>query len=56
MFRGLLFLLGAVIAVLVILYFVTGRPPYLAWARRLFLVALGAGVFFFAVLIIKRLI
>jgi hypothetical protein len=55
MFRALVVGFGATIVVLVILYFVTGRPAYLAWARRLFAVGLAAAVVFFAVLLVKRL-
>jgi hypothetical protein len=56
MFRGLLFALGAAIAVCVALYFISGRARYLSWARRLLAGGLAAGVLFFAVLFIKRLI
>jgi len=56
MFRGLLFAFGAVIVVCALLYFISGRTRYLAWASRLFLAGLGTGVVFFAVLLIKRLI
>jgi hypothetical protein len=56
MFRGLLFVLGAAIAICVGLYFLSGQTRYLSWARRLFVGGLAAGVFFFAVLLIKRLI
>ena len=56
MFRGLLFVLGAAIAICVALYFLTAQPRYLSWARRLFAAGLAAGALFFAVLIIKRLI
>jgi hypothetical protein len=56
MFRLFLFALGAVIAVCVAAYFVSGRQRYLSWAWRLFAGGLAAGVFFFAILIVKRLI
>ncbi len=56
MFRVLLFALGAVIAACVGAYFISGRQRYLSWAWRLFAGGLAAGVFFFAVLIVKRLI
>jgi hypothetical protein len=56
MFRVLLFALGAAIAACVALYFLTSRARYLAWARGLFVTGLAAGVLFFAVLIVKRLI
>jgi len=56
MFRLLLLAYGAIIAVLVILYFLTRRAPYLALAQRLLLGGLGAGVVFFAFLLLKRLI
>jgi len=56
MFRGLLFALGATIAACVGLYFISGHKRYLTWASRLLLAGLGAGVVFFSVLLIKRLI
>lgn len=56
MFRGLLFLLGAAIVGCGALFLLTGRQAYLVWARRLFLAGLAAGVLFFTVLLIKRLI
>ena len=56
MFRGLLFAFGAGVVVCAVLYFVSGRARYLTWASRLFLVGLGTGVVFFAILLIKRLI
>ncbi len=56
MFRGLLFVLGVAIALCVLLYFLSGRTRYLSWAGRLFLAGVGAGVVFFAVLLVKRLI
>jgi hypothetical protein len=56
MFRGLLFVFGAAVTVCVVLYFVSGHARYLAWARRIFVTGLGAGVVFFAVLLLKRLI
>jgi len=56
MFRGLLFLLGAAIVGGFALYLYTGRQAYLTWARRAFFTALAAGVLFFTVLLIKRLI
>ncbi len=56
MFRALLFLLAAGIVACVVAYFVTGRPRYISWARDALLAGLGAGVVFFAVLLVKRLI
>ena len=56
MLRGLLFAFGAAVAVCVALYFLSGQSRYLAWARRVFLTGLGAGVLFFSVLLVKRLI
>jgi hypothetical protein len=56
MFRGLLFAFGAAIATCVALYFISRQTRYLTWARRIFLGGLGAGVAFFAVLLVKRLI
>ena len=56
MFRGLLFVLGAAIIAGVALYFSTGRRRYLSWSGWLLAGGLAAGVFFFAILIIKRLI
>ena len=56
MFRALLFLVGAAIIGCVLAYFVTGKPRYLSWAGRTLLAGLGAGVVFFAVLLVKRLI
>ncbi len=56
MFRALLFAFGGAIVVCVGLYWVRGQVRYLVLARRIFLAGLGAGVAFFAVLLIKRLI
>jgi hypothetical protein len=56
MFRGLLFALGAGIVACVGTYFVTGKRGWLRWAWQLLLGALGLGVLFFAVLLVKRLI
>ncbi len=56
MFRALWFGLGAATVGCALAYFATGRERYLRWARRLFVVSLAAGVFFFTVLLIKRLI
>jgi hypothetical protein len=56
MFRVLLFALGAAIAGCVAAYFISGRARYLSWAWRLLAGSLAAGVLFFAVLIVKRLI
>jgi hypothetical protein len=56
MFRAALGLLGLAITVLVGLYFLSGKPRYLLWARRLFLAGLALGALFFVVLLIKRLI
>lgn len=56
MFRLLLFALGVAIAGCVAVYLATGRRQYLSWAWRLLAGGLAAGVFFFAVLFVKRLI
>ena len=56
MFRALLFLLGAAIIIGVALYFRTGRRRYLSWSGWLLAGGLASGVFFFTVLLIKRLI
>ena len=56
MFRLALFALGAAIVGCVVAYLVTGRRQYLSWAWRLLAGGLAAGVFFFAILLIKRLI
>ena len=56
MFRVLWFGLGAVTVGCALAYFVSGKERYLRWARRCFVLSLAAGVFFFTVLLIKRLI
>jgi len=56
MYRALLLAFGAAILVLVLLYFASGKPRYLSWARRTLLAGLAVGVVFFAVLLVKRLI
>lgn len=56
MFRGLLFAFGAGVVFCVLAYFVSGQARYLKWAGRIFLLGLGAGVAFFSILLIKRLI
>ncbi len=56
MFRFLWLALGAATVACVALYFVSGRPRYLRWGRGLFFVSLATGVFFFTVLLVKRLI
>jgi hypothetical protein len=56
MFRLLLFAFGAAVVVCVVLYFATGQARYVLWARRILLAGLVAGLAFFALLIIKRLV
>lgn len=55
-FRALLFVFGAAVAVLVGLFFFSGERKYLLWAGRLFGFCLGAGVLFFAILLVQRFI
>jgi hypothetical protein len=55
-FRGLLVVFGVAVVVLVGLYLIGGNRKYLAWAGRLFAATLGAALFFFAVLIVQKLI
>lgn len=56
MFRAILGLFGAAIAVCVGLYFFTRQARYLRLASRILLGGLAVGVVFFAALLIKRLI
>jgi hypothetical protein len=53
-FRALLFAFGAAVAVLVGLFVLSGDRKYLRWAGRLFGFGLGAGVLFFAILLLQR--
>lgn len=55
-FRALLLLFVVAICVCVAAYFITGDRRFLRWAGLLFKLALAAGLLFFAVLILERLV
>ena len=55
-FRGLLLLFAVIICVCVAAYFITGQRRYLQWAGKIFKVAVAAGLLFFAVLLLERMV
>lgn len=55
-FRALLLLFVIAICVCVAAYLVTGNRRFLRWAGLLFKLALAAGLLFFAVLLLERLV
>jgi hypothetical protein len=55
-FRALLLLFVVAICVCVAAYLVTGNRRFLRWAGLLFKLALAAGLLFFAVLLLERLV
>lgn len=54
--RALLLLFAVGICVCVAAYFVTGQRRFLRWAGLLFKLAVAAGLLFFAVLLLERLV
>jgi hypothetical protein len=55
-FRALLLLFVIAVCVCVAAYLVTGDRRYLRWAGLLFKLAVAAGLLFFAVLLLERLV
>ncbi len=55
-FRALLLLFVIAICVCVAAHFITGDRRYLRWAGWLFKLAVAAGLLFFAVLLLERLV
>lgn len=55
-FRALLLLFVIAVSVCVAAYLVSGDRRYLRWAGLLFKLAVAAGLLFFAVLLIERLV
>lgn len=55
-FRALLLLFAIAICVCVAAYLVSGDRRYLRWAGFLFKLAVAAGLLFFAVLLLERLV
>lgn len=55
-FRALLLLFAIAVCVCVAAYLVSGNRRYLEWAGRLFKLAVAAGLLFFAVLLLERLV
>lgn len=56
LFRALLLLFVIAVCVCVAAYLVSGDRRYLRWAGLLFKLAVAAGLLFFAVLLIERLV
>lgn len=54
--RWLFLLAGLAVCVCVALYLATGRRHYWTWAGRIFFGTAGAGVVFFGILAVERLI
>lgn len=55
-FRALLLLFAVAVCVCVAAYLVSGNRRFLQWAGLLFKLAVAAGLLFFAVLLIERLV
>ena len=55
-FRALLLLFAIAVFVCVAAYLITGQRRYLRWAGLLFKLAIAAGLLFFAVLLLERLV
>jgi len=55
-FRALALLFVIAVCVCVAVYLVTGDRRYLRWAGTLFKLAVAAGLLFFAVLVLERLV
>jgi hypothetical protein len=55
-FRALLLLFVIAVCVCVAAYLVTGDRRYLRWTGLLFKLAVAAGLLFFAVLLLERLV
>jgi hypothetical protein len=55
-FRALLLLFVIAVCVCVAAYLVSGERRYLRWAGLLFKLAVAAGLLFFAVLLLERLV
>ena len=55
-FRGLLLLFAVIICVCVAAYLITGQRRYLQWTGKIFKVAVAAGLLFFAVLLLERMV
>lgn len=55
-FRALLLLFLVAVSMCVAVYLVTGERRYLRWAGTLFKLAVAAGLLFFAVLLLERLV
>jgi hypothetical protein len=55
-FRALLLLFLVAVCVCVAAYLITGNRRYLRWAGLLFKLAVAAGLLFFAVLLLERLV
>lgn len=53
-FRAVLFAFALAVIAFALMFFFTGDRKYLGWTGRLFGIALGASVLFFAVLLIQR--
>jgi len=56
LFRALLILFAIAVVICVALYFVTDNRKYLGWAGRLFKVSIVAGLLFFVVLMLERIV
>ena len=54
--RWLFLLAGLAACVSVALYLITRKPVYWRLAQRIFLVTVGMGVLFFAILLFERLV
>lgn len=55
-FRALLFIFAIAVTLCVALYLVYNDRKYLRWAALLFKLALVAGLLFFAVLLLERMV
>lgn len=55
-FRALLFVFAIAVTLSVALFLITGDRKYLRWALLLFKLALAAGLLFFAVLLLERMV
>jgi hypothetical protein len=55
-FRGLLLLFAVIFFVFMAAYFITGQRRFLQWAGKVFKLAVAAGLLFFAVLLLERMV
>ena len=55
-FRGLVLLFAVIVSVCVAAYFITGQRRFLQWAGKVFKLAIAAGLLFFAVLLLERMV